>query len=301
MFRTFGLRPKAGRLLNENDDLAPGAHPYGVLSYDYWTRRFGRDPKVVGRTFRVGNDVYEVAGVVEERFTGTETGWVTDVFVPMAMKNPRTLASLNNFWLRILLQLKPGVAPEPVQDRLRATFRSIQEERVKGFPALSKRDRERFFSEKLSIERAAAGRSNLQRQYRQALVVIGLFVLLVLLIACANVANLMVAQAAARAREMALRVSIGAGRWRLVQLVMIESAWLAFLGTAVGGIFAWWSAPFIVGVINPPAYEARLILPADWRVMGFALSLACGVMFLFGLVPALRASAVRPASALRGG
>ena len=301
MFGTFGLQAAAGRLLAESDDLAPGAHPYAVLSYDYWTRRFGRNPKAVGRTFRMGNDVYEIVGVAEERFTGTETGWVTDVFVPMAMKNPRTLASLNNFWLRTLLQLKPGVAPGPVQDRLRATFRAIQEERAKGFPAQSKRDRERFFQEKLSVEPAAAGRSNLQREYRQALAVLGSLVALVLLIACANVANLMAAQAAARAREMALRVSIGAGRWRLVQLVLIESAWLAFLATAIGGIFAWWSAPFIVGMINPPAYQAHLILPADWRVLGFALALACGVMFLFGLTPALRASAVKPVSALRGG
>src|SRR5215831_388150 len=301
MFDTFGLRPAAGRLLSDHDDLTPGTNPVAVLSYDYWARRFGRNPNVVGRTFRMGNDVYEIVGVSEKRFTGTETGWVTDVFVPMAMKNPRTLASLNNFWLRMLLQLKPGIDPGPVQERLRATFRAIQEERVQGFPALSKRDRERFFQEKLSVEPASAGRSNMQREYRQALAALGLLVALVLLIACANVANLMTAQAASRAREMALRVSIGAGRLRLVQLVLIEGAWLAFLATAIGGIFAWWSAPFIVGMINPPAYPARLILPADWRVLGFALALACSVMFLFGLLPALRASAVRPVSALRGG
>jgi putative ABC transport system permease protein len=301
MFATFGLKPAAGRLLSSNDDLTPGAHPYAVVSYEYWTRRFGRKPDAVGRTFRFGNEVYEIVGVAEERFTGTETGWATDVFVPMAMKNPRTLASLNNFWLRTLLVLKPGVAPGPVQERLRATFRAIQEERVKGFPAQSQRDRERMLQERLVLEPAASGRSNMQRQYRQALAVLGLLVALVLLIACANVANLMTAQAASRAREMALRVSIGAGRWRLVQLVMIESAWLAILATAIGGVFAWWSAPFIVGMTNPPAYATRLPLPADWRVLGFALALACGVMCLFGLTPAVRASAVKPVSALRGG
>ena len=301
MFDKFGLRPAAGRLLTENDDLTPGAHPYAVLSHDYWAHRFGRNPNVLGRTFRMGDDLYEIVGVTDEHFTGTETGWATDVFVPMAMKNPRILASLNNFWLRTLLQLTPGVSPGFVQERLRATFRVIQEERVKGFPAQSKRDRERFFEETLLLQPAPAGRSNLQRDYRLALLVLGLLVALVLLIACANVANLMTAQAAARAREMALRVSIGAGRWRLVQLVLIESAWLAFLATAIGWIFAWWSAPFIVGMINPPAYAARLILPADWRLLGFALALACGVTFLFGLTPALRASAVKPASALRGG
>jgi len=301
MFGSFGLRPALGRLLTENDDLKPGAHPYAVLSYDYWTHRFGRDPKAIGRTFRMGNDLYQIVGVSEKRFTGTETGTVTDIFVPMTMKNPRTLASSNNFWLRTLVQLKPGVAAEPVHERLRATFRAIQEERAKGFPAMPKPRLDAFFKEKLLLEPAAAGRSNMQREYRRSLAALGVLVALVLLIACANVANLMTARAAARAREMALRVSIGAGRWRLVQLVLIESAWLAFLATALGALFAWRAAPFIVGMINSPDNPARLALPADWRVLGFGLALACGVTFLFGLTPALRASAVKPASALRGG
>jgi predicted permease len=301
MFGSFGLRPAVGRLLGERDDVTPGAHPYAVLSYEYWARRFGRNAQAVGRTFRIGNEVFEIVGVAGEGFTGTETGWATDIFVPMAMKNPRTLASLNNFWLRTLLQLKPGVSPGPVEEKLRATFRAIQQERVNGFPAQSRRDRERMLEEKLSLESAAAGRSNMQRQYRHALGVLGMLVALVLLIACANVANLMVAQAASRAREMALRVSIGAGRWRLAQLVLVESAWIAILATAIGWIFAWWSAPVIVGMINPPAYQARLTLSTDWRVLGFAVALACAVMFLFGLTPALRASAVKPASVLRGG
>jgi predicted permease len=130
---------------------------------------------------------------------------------------------------------------------------------------------------------------------------LGILVALVLLIACANVANLMTARAASRAREMALRVAIGAGRGRLVQLVLVESAWLAFLATAIGALLAWWSAPFLAGMINPPNDPARLALPADWRVLGFGLALACGVTFLFGLTPALRASAVKPVRALRGG
>jgi len=123
----------------------------------------------------------------------------------------------------------------------------------------------------------------------------------VLLIACGNVANLMTAQAAARTREMALRVSIGAGRQRLVQLVLVEGAMLGLLSAAIGGVFAWWSAPLVVGMLNPPDNPARLILPADWRVLTFGLALTLGVTLLFGLMPALRASAVRPASALKGG
>src|SRR6266481_4149971 len=110
-----------------------------------------------------------------------------------------------------------------------------------------------------------------------------------------------ISQAAARAREMALRVSIGAGRWRLVQLVLVESALRAFLAAMVGGLFAWWAAPFVAGMINPPDDPARLLLPADWRVFGFVVMLSAGVTLLFGLPPALRASAVKPASALKGG
>ena len=141
----------------------------------------------------------------------------------------------------------------------------------------------------------------MQAEYLRSLTALAVLVALVLLIACANVANLLTAQAAARAREMALRVSIGAGRWRLVQLVLVESAWLAFLAAAVGAFFAWWSAPFVVARINPPDNPAHLVLPADWRVFGFVLVLTFAVTILFGLAPALRASAVKPASALKGG
>ena len=301
MFDSFGLRPALGRLLTEYDDITPGAHPVAVLSHDYWTRRFAQDPNAIGRTFRMGDDLYRIIGVAEERFTGTETGTVTDVLIPMMMKNPRTLASSTNFWLRTLVELKPGVAAEPVRERLRATFHAIQEERAKGFMGMSKRRLEQFFQEKLLLEPAGSGRSNLQRDYGRTLLALGILVMLVLLIACANVANLMTAQAAARTREMALRISIGAGRWRLVQLVLVECAWLALLATAIGGLFAWWSAPFIVGMINPPDNPARLVLPADWRVVAFSLALAGGVTFLFGLAPAMHASAVQPVSALKGG
>src|SRR5207244_1879896 len=159
----------------------------------------------------------------------------------------------------------------------------------------------RYPAQTVVVEPAAAGASGLQQDYRRSLAALGVLVALVLWIAAANVANVMTAQAAARSREMALRVSIGAGRWRLVQLVLLESAWLAFLAAAIGGVFATWAAPFVVGRISPPDNPARLALPADWRVVAFGLALTIAVTFLFGLAPALRASAVRPAMALRGG
>jgi predicted permease len=299
MFGEFGLQPALGRLFTENDDLQPGAHPYAVLSHDYWASRFGQDPKVIGRTFRLGRFLYTIVGVAEERFTGTETGTVTDIFLPTMMHFG--VRTPDRGYFRTLVLLRPGVAAEPVRDRLRAAERAVQEERAKGYPMMPKQRRDQFINHSVLLEPAAAGRSNLQKDYRRSLAALGVLVALVLLIACANVANLMTAQAAVRAREMALRVSIGAGRWRLVQLVLIESALLALLAAVIGALFAWWSAPFVVRMINPPDNPARLVLPADWRVLGFGLALTLAVTFLFGLIPALRASAVKPASALKGG
>jgi putative ABC transport system permease protein len=299
MFNSFGLRPAVGRLLTGNDDLKPGAHPYAVLSHDYWANRFGKDPKVVGRTFRFDNRVYQIVGVVDGPFTGTETGTVVDIFLPAMMHQAATRN--DSTWHRTLAQLKPGVAIEPFRQTLDRTSRAFEENRAKGFTGMPKSSISRFLDQKLLIESAASGTSVLQQSFRRPLIALGVLVALVLLIACANVANLMTAQAAARAREMALRVSVGAGRRRLVQLVMVQSAMLAFIAASLGGLFAWWSAPFVVSRINPPDNPARLTLPADLPVLAFGVGLTILVMFLFGLAPAMRASAVEPASALKGG
>ncbi|HYO80359.1 MAG TPA: ADOP family duplicated permease [Bryobacteraceae bacterium] len=299
MFGTFGLRPAAGRLLSEADDRTPGAHPYAVLSYDYWTRRFGQDPQAVGRTFRMGREVYEIVGVVEEKFTGTEPGNMVDVYVPATM-HPFA-ARKNNSWLRALVHLRPGQAAEPVAERLRVPFRTFRQERVREGTGAPSEQVARYLGERLTLAPASAGVSHVQHDHRLALTSLGMLVALVLLIACVNVANLMTVRAAARAREMALRVSIGAGRSRLVQLVMMESAWIASTAAVLAGLFAWWAAPFVVGMINSPDNPARLHLPADQRVLGFGLALTFAVTVLFGLGPALRASNVKPASALKGG
>ncbi len=299
MFGMFGLQPALGRLLTENDDLKPGAHPYAVLSHDYWTSRFGQDPKVIGRTFRIGAGLYEIVGVVKAPFTGTEPGTVTDIFLPTMMHEGVTHADWS--WIRTLVQLKPGAAIEPAREKLQANFRSFQEERAKSFTGIPKQKIQNFLNQRIVLEPAAAGVSDLQKDNRPSLAALAILVALVLLIACANLANLMTAQAAARAREMALRISIGAGRSRLVQLVLIESAWIALLAAAVGALFAWRSTPFVVSRINPPDNPARVSLPADWRVLGFALALTLAVTFLFGLIPALRASTIKPANALKGG
>jgi putative ABC transport system permease protein len=300
MFTSLGIRPALGRVFTENDDIKPGGHPYAVLSYEYWTHRFGEDPKAIGRTFQMGNQLYEIIGVAEAPFCGTEPGTMVDIFVPTMMNSAVTRKDAT--WHRTLAVVKPDTALEPMRQKLEVTSRAFEEERAKGWSSsMSKKEIENFLNQKVVLEPAATGVSELQTETRRPLAILGVLVALVLLIACANVANLMTAQASARTREMAVRVSIGGGRWRLVQLVLVQSAWLALLAAAAGGLFAWWAGPFVVSMINPPDNPARLLLPADWRVLGFGLALALGVTLLFGLIPAVRASAVNPVSALKGG
>jgi predicted permease len=307
MFDSFGIRPVLGRLFTVNDDLKPGAPPYAVLSYDYWTRRFGRDPKVIGRSFLLGafgeqtgsNELYVIVGVAEKGFTGVEPGTITDIWAPTMMN--RLVDQPNATWFRTFVILKPGVAVEPVREKLHAVFRAFREERAKAFAGMPKQTVANFLNQRVLLEPAAPGISAAQREFRKPLAALAVLVALVLLVACANVANLMTSQAAARAREMALRVSIGAGRARLVQLVLVEAAILALLAAVTGGAFAWWSAPFVASHISFRNNPVRLHLSADWRVAGFGLALMLAVTLLFGLAPALRASAVKPVSALKGG
>ena len=299
MFSAFGLKPALGRLLAESDDLKPKAKPYAVLSYDYWSQRFGRDPSVIGRQFQLRNDLYQIIGVAPPGFTGTEPGTFTDIFLPCTMFEGATHDDWS--WFRTFIQMKPGGSPTRVRDRMQAIWTTVQTERSKAFTSWPAERRAKYLQQQIVLEPAAAGLSSMQHTYRVALLSIGVIVGLVLLIACLNLANLLTAQAAARSREMALRVSIGAGKSRLIQLVIVESALLAALATGAGALFAWWSAPFIVARINPPDNPARLSLPADWQVLAFLTALSAGATLLFGLLPALRASSTNPALALKGG
>ncbi|MCU1272804.1 MAG: hypothetical protein JWO48_235, partial [Bryobacterales bacterium] len=258
MFGSVGLKPALGRLFTENDDRSPNAHPYVVLSYDYWTRRFGRDPKVIGRTFHMGSHLYQIVGVAPQPFTGTEPGTMTDIFLPTMMY--AGVIHDDWGWIRTFVRLQPGATLEVVRDKLQAIFNVVQHERAKGFTGWPTQRLANFLNQTILLEPAGAGISEMRQGYRRALTALAVLVALVLLIACANVANLLTAQAAARAREMALRVAIGAGRWRLVQLVLVESALVALLATSIAGLFAWWSAPFVVARINPPDNPARLVL-----------------------------------------
>jgi predicted permease len=303
MFPLFGLEPALGRLIAPADDRAPGVGPYAVLSWDYWNHRFGRDPHVLGRSLHIGDQTFEIIGVGPRDFTGTEKGTVTDIFLPLSMNSFATQDSIT--WHRTFLMLKPGVNPatalEPLRQHLSAVSRAFELQCSECLRGMTQASVARYLNKTLVFSPAGAGISDLQKDYRRSLGILGLLAALVLLIACVNVANMMTAQAAARAQEMALRISIGAGRRRLVQLILCQSALLALLASVLGACFAAWSAPFVLSLINPPDNPARLALPADWRVLLFGFGLILVIVLLLGLLPALRASAVRPVAALKGG
>src|SRR5580698_5236962 len=299
MFDSFGLRPEAGRLLTPADDDKPLAHPYAVISDRYWTRRFGRDPRVVGRTFHFDNKVIEIVGIVAPPFTGTEAGKMFDIFLPTTMSDFATDPHVQ--WFRTFVRVPDDRSPERVRAEMDPVVYATRADEMKASTSMPEQAKRDYLNQKLVMRSAATGISDFRDDNRASLVALSVLVALVLLIACANVANLMTAQAAARERELALRVSIGGGRRRLVQLVLVESAWIGLGASLLGAVFAWWAAPFVIAMNSRPDAPVQLALPADWRVLAFAVALTSAVTLFFGLVPALRASKVDPSCALKGG
>lgn len=301
VFSVFGLQPALGRLLAPTDDLKPGAHPVAVLSHDFWTPRFAGNSGVIGKTIRIDTSLFEIVGVAPKGFFGTSPGEVTDVFVP-AMMNSQAINSPGWAWFRIWVRPRAGVYPEQVRQPLQALFARQQKEQLRNFHSDTPQGViQAFLKENLLLLPAGGGVSVLRKDYRRPLLILTVLVSLVLLVACVNLANLMMAQAATRAREMALRVSIGAGRWRLVRLVLIQSALLALGASVPVGLFAAWAAPLVTSLLRLPGDPVRLVLDTGWRGLLFSAALALTVTLLFGLAPALRASAVEPLRAIRGG
>jgi predicted permease len=301
VFSAFGLQPALGRLIGPNDDRVPGAHPDALISHGLWRSRFVSSPSVLGTTIQFGSISYEIIGVSPPSFTGTEPGRLTDVFIPAVM-NTAALSSAGWSWFRIWIRPYGATSAGEIQQMLQALFSADHIDRAKSFPAGTPQPQiDAFLKQEIRLLPAGAGVSETKKNYRQPLIILAALIALVLLVACANVANLMTGQALARAREMALRLSLGAARSRLVQLVLVESLLLAVLATGAGALFAWWSAPFVVSLLAPPDDPVRLVLTVDWRALAFGAALTLGVTMLFGLVPALRASSVKPMRAMRGG
>jgi predicted permease len=302
-FDRLGVAPIVGRLITGQDDERPGAHPVVVLSHAFWIRRFGGDPTVVGRWLALEGRQLQIVGVAEPRFTGVEPGRPTDLWLPYMMYNPRAFGNAQFGWFRVLGRVKDGVRLEQARSVLQAAFTSFRRDyapRLFG-PERSAENVARFIQTPLDVRSAANGPSPLRRQFDRALWILAAIAALVLLIAGSNVANLFLARTAAREREMALRLSIGAGRGRLIQQLLVESALVAGAAGVLGLLFAKMAGPAVVAMLASVDDPVLLDLRLDWRLLAFAGGLTLLTTALFGIVPALRASSVAPIIALKTG
>ena len=301
---SLGVRPALGRLLTPNDDLRPGAHPVAVASYNFWMRRFGGEPSALGQWFSVGTKQFQIVGVTEKGFTGTEPGIRTDLWVPAMMWwSDEDLANPGSTFLRVLGRLKPGVTIEAARPALQTVYtRFLREQAVAEFrPDTPRVTVDRFLRSRLDLRPAPNGPSELRETFARPLWILAVVAGLLLLIACSNLTNLFTARALAREREMALRISIGAGRGRLMRQLLVEGALLACAASVLAAAFAAIAAPAIVSLLSTTDSPAYLDLHPDWRMLAFLLLACTAATLLFALLPALRASGVSPHEALKSG
>jgi putative ABC transport system permease protein len=303
-FDRLGITPAAGRLLGSRDDIGPGAEPVAVLSHAFWMRRFGGDPAIIGRSVALQDRQFQIVGVAERRFAGVEPGRPTDLWLPYAMYNPRAFGNADFNWFRVVGRMADATRLDQAQSVLQAAFTSFRRDYVLRSgpgPNRSPESIARFVGTPIYVRSAASGTSPLRSQFERSLWILSSIAVLVLLIAGSNVANLFLARSAAREREMALRLSIGASRGRLIQQMLVESALVAGAACAIGLLFAAVSAPAVVGMLASADDPVYLDLGLDWRLLAFAGGLTVLTCALFGLVPAFRASNVAPLAALKTG
>ncbi|HKE29993.1 MAG TPA: ABC transporter permease [Bryobacteraceae bacterium] len=303
-FSLLGVQPAIGRTFLESDDKRGGA-PVCVLTDAYWKRRFGGDRSIVGETIVINGVPVTVIGVAPPKFYGLEPGRQMDISLPLTTQPPimpkwdQKIASLldepDHWWMLMMGRLNPGISASQAQARLEAVFQQSTEEGYKPRP------KDRVVFARLDLAAGGSGIAYLRRQFSRPLFILMGMVVLVLLIACANVANLLLARATARQREIGIRLSIGASRGRLIRQLLTESFLLAAAGAAAGCALAWWGSRVLVMLISRSRYPVVLDLAPDLPLLAFAAGLCLLTGLLFGLAPALRATHVDLTPALRHG
>jgi predicted permease len=300
-FDILGVKPALGRVFAPGDDVNPGQHPVAVLSYDFWMRRFGGNADVLGRWVTIREKPLQIIGVAQKGFTGVAPGIMTDLWAPTMMWDERAISDPDTRWFHIWGRMQSGVAPEQARTVLQTVFTSFQREQATRRPEEPRERIERFLNTRVNLRSASTGPSALREDFERAMWVLAGIAALVLLVACANVASLLLARSVSRERELALRASIGAGRRRLIQQVLIESGLLTLASCTLGTVLAMVAAPKIASMISTSRTLVRLDIQLDWRLIVFLGCTGMVATSLFGLAPALRASAVSPGDALKSG
>jgi predicted permease len=308
-FSTLGVVPALGRNLTPEDDIVPGGHPVVVLNYNYWKSRFAGDPQIVGKALTLNNYKMTVVGVASAGFDGVELGFSPNIFVPIMMHpqiivgNPEDmLKERRNRWVNAFGRLKPGISRQQAKAALQPFMHSMLESEVQlpAFSRASKYDRDEFLKCWIDVLPGSQGRSYSRRQLSTPLWVLMATTAMVLLIACANLANLMLVRGSSRVKEIAVRLAMGATRQRIVNQLLIESLSLSALGGITGLAVAFWADGALMNIYLPSDSGGMNISSSpDLRILLFNLAVSALTGVIFGLVPALQTTRPNIAGTLK--
>jgi putative ABC transport system permease protein len=293
-FTLLGVGPHLGRIFSEADNRSPGAHPVTVISFNFWQHRFNSDQQIIGKTINLNGYPFTVIGVAAQGFNGVEVGIAPDVRIPIMMNGqvlPATppVESRGASWLSVIARLKPDTSMEQAQAAADITFQIAREPDVRRISGDSP-DTRIFKSLRIQLDSARTGVSQLRDQFSHPLIVLMYLVGVVLLIACLNVANLLLARGATRQKEIAVRLALGAGRFRMIRQLLTEGLLLSALGGAAGLIFARLGTDALLGFLPQGRIPTVIELNPDLRMLGFTLGVTLLTGILFGLAPAIQST-----------